>query len=64
MTETTPPPETEEQKVLAESKAVIADLETDEKKAVTYYRAHALWIVGLCSFLLGAIAGAVIVAKL
>lgn len=56
--------ETDATQALAESKTVIADLEVDEKKAVTTYKAHVLWIVGIGAFLLGAIGGAVLVAKL
>lgn len=56
--------ETDAKTALADSKTVIATLETEETTAVTWVKAHTLILAVLGAFILGAIAGAVLVAKL
>lgn len=49
--------ETDATKVLADTKATIATLESNETKGVTYIKAHIVWFIGIAAFLAGALLG-------
>lgn len=55
---------TDAEKVIADTQATIAELESGEVRAAGWVKTHTLIAAVLGAFILGAIAGAVIVAHL
>lgn len=55
---------TDAQKALADSKTVIASLNSDEQKAAGWVKTHTAWAIAIGAFIVGAACGVVATLKL